>query len=63
MILEVPIINQDGSIRVVMTLTPEQTHTILQFGLNFLASTGLAASYGIQVPDEGEFQPDLPFND
>jgi hypothetical protein len=47
--VDVPIRDENGKIKVVMTLNDAQHQTVLQFGLNFLLATGLAASYGVDV--------------
>lgn len=47
MILDVPIKNPDGSLAMTLTLDGPQTQALLQFAINFLASSGLAAAYGI----------------
>lgn len=54
MILDVPIKNQDGSLAMTLTLDGPQTQALLQFAINFLASSGLAAAYGIPTPTKSE---------
>ncbi len=54
MILDVPIKNQDGSLAMTLTLDAQQTQALLQFAINFLSSSGLAAAYGITPPQERE---------
>jgi hypothetical protein len=56
MILDVPIKNQDGSLAMTLTLDGPQTQALLQFALNFLASKGLAAAYGIPPPSQPTMQ-------
>lgn len=63
MTFDIPIRAEDGSIKTTMTATDEQMRVILEFGLNFLVATGLAAAYGVKVPDTDELQQTLPFND
>lgn len=43
-VIEVPVYNDDGSVKATMLLSPEETKTLLQFAINFLAASGLAAS-------------------
>jgi hypothetical protein len=64
MIIDVPVRNEDGTIRATLTMDEQQMQAILQFGLNFLLATGLAASYGVSMPGEKE-DPQMPlkFND
>ena len=58
--VSVPVRNEDGSIKFETTLNDKQLQSILQFGLNFLVATGLAASYGVEVgDDEGPQQGEL----
>jgi hypothetical protein len=56
MILDVPIKNQDGSLAMTLTLDGPQTQALLQFAINFLASSGLAAAYGIPPPSQPTMQ-------
>lgn len=64
MIIDVPVRNEDGSIRATLTMDEQQMQAILQFGLNFLLATGLAASYGVSMPgEEDDGQTSLKFDD
>lgn len=56
--IDVPVRHEDGSIRCTLTLDDKQMQTILQFGVNFLVATGLAASYNIELPDEDDLMDD-----
>lgn len=64
--LEVPVINEDGSVKFTQTVDPAQVQVLLQFALNFLVATGMAAAYGFQQ-DQGQevdlSQLELPLND
>lgn len=60
--LDVPIRAEDGTISFNVTLDDAQIQSILQFGLNFLVATGMAATYGVMLPSDKN-QADLPFND
>jgi hypothetical protein len=64
-IIEVPIYNEDGSVRVVQKLAAEEAQHLLQFALNFLVSSGLAANYAVQKAEEEseDGQLDLPLDD
>jgi hypothetical protein len=48
-IIEVPIFNEDGSIQIMQKVSPEEAQTLLQFALNFLATTGLVASGAVSM--------------
>lgn len=61
MILDVPVFNKDGSVKFSATMDEKQVQAILQFGLNFLLSTGLAASYNIDIVDDEQMP--LEFDD
>jgi hypothetical protein len=43
-IIEIPVFNEDGSIKVTHLVSPEEAKTLLQFALNFLASAGLTTA-------------------
>jgi len=43
-IIEVPIFNEDGSVKITQVLTPEQVQPLLQFALSFLTATGLSVT-------------------
>ena len=51
MLIDVPRRNEKGEVVFTATLTEEQVQAILQFGLNFLMTAGLAVNYGIVDPD------------
>lgn len=64
--LEVPIINEDGSVKFTQTVDEKQVQILLQFALNFLVATGMAAAYGFsqgEDPAQSLAQMDLPFSD
>ncbi len=52
--LEVPTLNDDGSISGVYTLDAQQAQSLLGFALNFLMATGLSAHYGVISPEADE---------
>lgn len=43
-IIEVPILNEDGSVQITQVLTPEQVQSLLQFALSFLTAAGMSVS-------------------
>lgn len=68
MTLDIPIINDDGSIKTTMVVDAAQAQVLLQFALNFLIATGLTAAYNVVVPDETTekvnlAQMEIPFSD
>jgi hypothetical protein len=60
-IIEVPVFNEDGSVKLVQQMSPEEAQHVLQFALNFLMTSGLAATYmvGKQQTEDEESQLDL----
>jgi hypothetical protein len=40
-ILDVPIYNDDGSIKFTQQVSPQEAQALLQFAINFMAATGL----------------------
>lgn len=46
-VIEVPIFNDDGSVRVVQVLSAEEVQTILEFACNFLMTAGLAGHFAV----------------
>lgn len=52
MTIDVPRKDENGNVLFTMTLNEAQVQAILQFGLNFLVSSGLAANFGIIMVDE-----------
>lgn len=62
-VLEVPVFNDDGSVKVTHALSPDEAQTLLQFALNFLTATGLNTTIlvGKQQEDSEEELPE--FND
>lgn len=68
MTLDIPIMNDDGSVKTTMSVDPAQAQVLLQFALNFLIATGLTAAYKISVPEADKEEVDLsqmeiPFSD
>lgn len=58
-VIEVPIYNEDGSIKITMMIPPEQAHMLLQFAANYLISAGVS----LVVSQANEKEPpseDLP---
>jgi hypothetical protein len=62
MVVDVPVRNEDGSIKFNVTMDDKQIQSILQFGLNFLVATGMAASYNIDIGEleDGELDDSGP---
>jgi len=58
-ILEVPLIDKDDNITAIVQLKMEEAQTLLQFALNFLASSGLAVNYAIKdkIDEEADDRP------
>lgn len=42
-ILDVPVYNEDGSIKFTQQVSPNEAQALLQFAINFMAATGLSA--------------------
>ena len=59
-VIEVPIFNDDGSIKLTHLISPEEAQALLQFALNFLAASGMAATFAVAKPTE-DGQMELPF--
>ncbi len=51
--IDVPVFNEDGSVKFTQHLSPEEAQHILQFALNFLVTTGFMAQHiKPPVPEE-----------
>lgn len=61
MIIDVPTRDEHGNVKFMHTLNEEQVQALLQFAIGFLLSAGLAATYGIVVPDQSP--PPTQLND
>lgn len=59
-IIEVPVYNDDGSIKVTHLIPPEEAQALLQFALNFLTATGLQQQIYIATKGEDE---EIEFDD
>ena len=59
MTIDIPHRDEAGNLKFTVTLNEEQTQALLQFALNFLMASGLAANFGIIVPDENEIPQQL----
>ena len=42
-IISVPVYNEDGSVQFTHQISPEEAQALLQFAINFLAASGMAA--------------------
>lgn len=51
-VIDVPIYNEDGSVRLTQHVTADEAQHLLGFALNFLVSTGLAAQMNVVIQDE-----------
>lgn len=55
-ITEVPVYNEDGTVKLTVVLGENELQTLLQFGMNMAVAMGIAGSMGIEIDDtEGEF--------
>jgi hypothetical protein len=58
--IEIPVFNEDGSVKFNAELSSEEAQAVLQFGLNFAIASGLAQQLGIQlVPAPADVADDL----
>ena len=60
-VIEVPVFNDDGSVKVTHVLSAEEAQTLLQFALNFLTATGLNTT--IMVANKEDQEENLQFDD
>ena len=51
--IEIPKLNEDGSVDSVTRFGPEEVKTLLQFAVNFLGSVGATAVMAAGAPEEG----------
>jgi hypothetical protein len=49
--IEVPVFNEDGSVKFTATLSEAQAAVLLQFAINLSMATGIAAHLGIIGPE------------
>ena len=57
-VIDIPVFEDDGSIKFTMVAGPEEAKTLLQFAVNFLSSAGLAQQFMIQKAEaDGEKAP------
>ena len=62
-IIEVPVFNEDGSVKATVVYTPQEAQALLQFATNFLAAAGMTASMMVATKLEDDPQQELKFND
>ena len=52
-IIEVPVFNDDGSIKLTQMVSPEEAQTLLQFAINFMLAMGNTVQVAVgNSPDE-----------
>ena len=56
--IDVPVFNEDGSVKYTQTMSPDEAQAVLQFALNFLVTSGLAANYAVFNKNEGDEEVD-----
>lgn len=56
-IIETPVFNDDGSIKFVAQVNPEQAQALLQFAYNFLVATGMTVRTLINNQNEENLTP------
>lgn len=59
-IIEVPVYNDDGSVKATMMISPEEAKHLLEFAINFMAAMGNTVQIAVGKPDD---QQELKFND
>lgn len=59
-IIEVPVFNEDGSVKVTHMIGPDEAQALLQFAINFLTATGLQTQMVVMKQDEDE---EIEFDD
>ena len=57
-IIEVPIFNEDGSIKVTQLVSPEEAQTLLAFAINFMLAVGNNAKINVIDPNQMEMEFD-----
>ena len=61
-VIEVPVFNDDGSIKLTQLISPEEAKTLLQFAINFLTAAGMAGTYMLQDTEDDEEDAETPRN-
>jgi len=58
-VIEVPVFNEDGSIKVTHLISPEEAQALLQFATNFLMASGMMAT-NLMPTEPPDPQMELP---
>jgi len=58
-VIEVPVFNEDGSIKLTQLISPEEAQSLLQFAINFLTASGMMATFAVATKKEDP-QMELP---
>lgn len=53
-VTEVPVYNEDGTVKLTVVLGENELQTLLQFGMNMAVAMGIAGSMGIDIDDDME---------
>ena len=54
--IEVPVYNDDGSVKIVQQLSPEEAQHLLSFAINFLTAAGMAGAINIAKKTDGQME-------
>lgn len=57
-IIEVPVFNDDGSVKLVQQLSPKEAQHLLGFAINFLTAAGMTGA--ISIAKKNNPQAELP---
>ena len=58
-VIEVPVFNDDGSVKLTQLLSPEEAQSLLQFAINFLTASGMLTAFAVSSKKEDP-QMELP---
>jgi hypothetical protein len=59
-IIDVPVFNEDGTVKFTQVITASEAQVLLQFALNFLAATGMSVRMMVDHNEkEGDEIPDI----
>ena len=58
-VIEVPVFNDDGSVKLTQLLSPGEAQSLLQFAINFLTASGMITAFAVSAKKEDP-QMELP---
>lgn len=59
MTIDLPVFNEDGSVKTTLNINEKEAQHLLQFAINFLSAAGLASNVSVSQEDDVQWPTEL----